>query len=539
MLDNDVKIVTLDSENEIDAFLEYIGEYRVSGTNFHDCLVNIISEVGFPCTIICEYNYVDKIYRDTFYSYFAGKHYNYERNCKRLSVFQGDIDAEVFFKYDEKTECMLQKSLVGTMVIKPIETGRLGRTLLDPSKLHIDSAFLRLTSYSVVIVGHRFNIEAFPFSSQDAETMTCAETTVWCILEYYGTQYSEYKTVLPSDIYREVCEVSSERVWPSKGLTYEVVSDLLKTFGFSPRLYALKSFAGTNSKKAFEDSIEYRRIFHYYVESGIPFAVGIATEGENPIGHSMVCIGHGAKRKNVEHISKVYIDNIPYVDSADYCCDYVMIDDNRCPYSIDDYKNISLYENSFVDVIAVPLYKRIMMEACDARSIVEELLRFEGYNFNAFLFEQEECMVNDDNPVVVRLLLTSSRKYKSFRAKNAHCINESKFYSSIVYPKFLWLAEISTQSKYEQNKILGEIVLDATAAITGYVSSYENSVILLRYFNHIGYSYKEGKEIYENEKGEQFETYLSRFDMMLDNLEYVKEGFHTEFTLYENNLKNI
>lgn len=249
------------------------------------------------------------------------------------------------------TDSFLQDFFVGTLVIKPIETGKVGRTLIDPSKLHISEVFVRLTQYNVVVAGRQLTVNAFPFSTQDAETMTCAETTVWSILEYYGTRYPEYKTILPNDIYVELSKVSNERVWPSKGLTYEVVSDLLKTFGFSPRLYALESFAGAKNKDAFDTCDEYRRIFHYYVESGIPFAVGITTDVPEAIGHSMVCIGHGAKKKDLHDISKSEIDGIPYVDSADYYSEYVMIDDNRVPYVVDEYFKMSLYDRAYVDVL--------------------------------------------------------------------------------------------------------------------------------------------------------------------------------------------
>ncbi len=87
-------------------------------------------------------------------------------------------------------------------------------------------------------MGHNLTVEAYPYSSQDSETMTCAETTVWSILEYFGTRYSEYRTILPSQLISELERISQERILPSRGLDYCKVSELLKIFGFSPRLYA-------------------------------------------------------------------------------------------------------------------------------------------------------------------------------------------------------------------------------------------------------------------------------------------------------------
>lgn len=83
-----------------------------------------------------------------------------------------------------------------------------------------------------------------------------------------------------------------------------------KSFGFEPRLYSRESYEKKydylNTKKGLTD-IEcngnmriFRKIFHYYVESAIPFACGIQEAGSD--GHSIVCIGHG--RSNYELNSK-------------------------------------------------------------------------------------------------------------------------------------------------------------------------------------------------------------------------------------------
>lgn len=179
------------------------------------------------------------------------------------------------------------------------------------------------------------------------------------------------------------------------------------------------------------------------------------------------------------------------------------------------------------------------MEAGDARSLVEQLLRFDDYNFNSFLSEYDNVAIDDNNPVVTRLMLTSSRKYKSFRAKNASTIEEAFFYANIMYPIFLWVAEISSHNEYEKKKVFGEIVLDATAAVTGATNNYENSVILLRYFDHIGYSDDDSMIELVDEDGNKSLVYSTRFGNMLDTLEETAEGFSTSFAMYENNLRGI
>ena len=43
-----------------------------------------------------EYPYVDKVYRNSYYTYFSSKHQEYERDCLRVSIFQGEIDYPFF-----------------------------------------------------------------------------------------------------------------------------------------------------------------------------------------------------------------------------------------------------------------------------------------------------------------------------------------------------------------------------------------------------------------------------------------------------------
>lgn len=118
----------------------------------------------------------------------------------------------------------LQDAFIGTIVIKPTpivhSNCTMGRTLLNPKKLHLPKCYIRTTKFNVSILGTEYTIEAFPFTGQDGEVMTCAETCIWEILEYFGTRYSNYKTVLPKDIIAKLNSISQERILPSEGLTF-------------------------------------------------------------------------------------------------------------------------------------------------------------------------------------------------------------------------------------------------------------------------------------------------------------------------------
>lgn len=471
-----------------------------------DKIACICKAVGYPFTCVLEEDYVDKVYRDTYYSYFSSKYLGISRNCQRLSLFKGKISARRFNSFSQQNEKFLEQLFVGSIVLRPLKEREIGRTLLDPKKLSIAPCYVRTTPFNVIIMGHDLNVSAYPFSSQDAEMMSCAETTVWSILEYYGTRYPEYRTVLPSDIISELKKKSTERVLPSRGLNYFTVSELLKTFGFSPRIYALKAYDN--------DRDEYHRIFHYYIESGIPVAIGITGKDNGiDIGHSIVGIGHSRKRKSLSELKLNYVDKIPFVDSADFYDEYVVMDDNQIPYTVENYHNFTKYNDTYVDIFDVPLYKRIFLEATDAALNIKAILK--APNVLSAILDRNNASVSNDNPVVMRLYLTTSRKYKKMRTMKARYIKERELYANLLCPKFLWVAELATYEGFQKEEIFGEIVLDATA------SKFDklDSIIMLRYFLHIGTRTPDGN----------IKQLLQEFTME-------RKNFSCPYTMYKNNL---
>lgn len=502
-----VKIITIESDDDVLEFLGEINESEELTVSNHKRIKEIFEMLGYPFTVVYEEQYVDKIYRDTFYTYFASKHILCEKNCKRLCFFKGVVDSKKFYSFDDETEEYLQRQFIGVCIFKPIKVGKIGKTLLDPAKINIAPSYVRTTSFKFMIIGHNLSVESFSYSSQDSETMTCAETTVWNILEYFGTRYSEYRTVLPSQMISELEKISQERTLPSRGLDYYKVSGLLKIFGFSPRLYAADAYKEESFKK----------IFHYYVESGIPLAVGVsAKKDKQDVKHSVVCIGHGAKKKNLRDIHFNKIGEYKYIDTADMFDEYVLIDDNQHPYMIEPFDNFTKYDEPKVVIFAVPLYKRVFLEANDASVLVNEILKHKNIGFTDMVSEIDEA-IDDDNPFVIRLYLTSSRKYKSFHTRKEKKEAAKYFYSTIRLPKFIWVAEISTYKMYKKNKIYGEIVIDATSSRTNHI----DSLIMMRYLNHIGFRMP-------NESTKN----------IFDGLKHRTVDFSYPYDMYYNNLKN-
>ena len=120
----------------------------------------------------------------------------------------------------------------------------------------------------------------FPHSMQDAESIKCAETTMWALMEYFSSKYMEYKPVLPSEILKTLERITFERQLPSRGLTMNEISFALRQFGFGTKIY---------SQNQYEENLSL--IIDCYVESGIPILLGLEAISDEGEGHVVICIG--------------------------------------------------------------------------------------------------------------------------------------------------------------------------------------------------------------------------------------------------------
>lgn len=228
--------------------------------------LSICKLYGFPITVICQLQYTDKMYRDAYYIYLSHLHFDVGRHCQRLALFRGRIALENFF--DSDWHMNLQERFLGTIVIRPSYNHSteytLGRTLLNPYKLKKPFRYIRTAQYKVSICGQIYSVDAFPFSNQHGDILRCAETSVWSLMEYYGTRYENYRVVLPSTISDWASKELPERSLPSDGLTYTQISSLLKTFNFEPRIYervAYRNNAGILKEELLDKVLAGKEIF--------------------------------------------------------------------------------------------------------------------------------------------------------------------------------------------------------------------------------------------------------------------------------------
>jgi len=417
-------------------------------------IYSFFDEVNDDIFVLIEYPYVDKVFRDSYYSYFSSKHQKYYRECIRVSFFSEKI-SETDFRNPERF-AFLQNKFLGFIIIRPTFPSIIGRSLLK-REVFSEYDFINCNYFGNVSVnGVKLAVQGFPHCSQDSETITCAETTIWGLMEYFGNRYPEYKPTLPSKIIEALNKYSDQRLLPSSGLTINQISFALKDFGFGTHIY---------SREAYKNDLE--SIISIYIESGIPIIARIDNE---KIAHAILIIGHENDRKktrsNKGNRLKVRFarDEYDCIDYSKVKRKYLVQDDNLVPYRLinlgtpfEHYEHNEGEEDEFewgqINSIVAPLYPKIYLEAVKAKKLVLNILADSGFGHRFspnFLF---------------RFYLASSRSFKYHVASIIGMKNKQKNYViDMPMPKFIWCTEFYEPGEFDKNIVSGLIILDATEA---------------------------------------------------------------------------
>ena len=381
----------------------------------------------------------------------------YARETIKVSFFLDKISEFDFSNEDAVKN--LRPRYRGFIVLRPLTPRIIGRSVISPAALKEHNICCRTVSISTTVNSISFTVDGFPHSTQDTETITCAETSLWAIMEYFGNSYVEYVPALPSKIIETLQGVSNERLIPSDGLLVSQIAFALKEFGFGTKIYSYKS-------------CDFHSTLSTYIESGIRLIHSLDNRHKGAIiGHAVICIGH-------EHVSDDQIDRLaPSVntsfrtltqdgvivyDNDDIKKDFIFVDDNYPVYqraSLDVpcgyYTGFQAAEWKKCDITCfiAPLHSRIYVEAKKAKAFIGEYLKI-AFPIPAY------------SEVFVRVFLASSKSYKeelSLFLKYPADLRNRIIDTSM--PKFIWIAELSSKNLKKRGLNDGIIILDATETI--------------------------------------------------------------------------
>ena len=136
-------------------------------------------------------------------------------------------------------------------------------------------------------------------------------------------------------------------------------------------------------------------------------------------------------------------------------------------YTHDSFKNLE------IDSFIVPLYKRIFLDVFKARKLIFTILNDMHIGYVNNISKSRDKSIEK---VVLRCFLSSSRSYKK-RIHNDAIMNIDlkNLLLNTAFPKFIWVAELTSPSEYEKEKGRGLVILDATG------NDSTDSIIFLMY----------------------------------------------------------
>lgn len=427
---------------------------------------NYIEALRPDLVCVIEFPYVDSVYRDSYYEYFASKHVAYSRDCVRISLFEQEPDLDRLLT-DEEYRSEIIKAYLGFFVVRPTKIRNIGRSVLAPRAMKNQNAVVCLARYRALVHGLDVNVDSFPHSAQDSESMSCAETSLWTIMEYFSAKYQEYRPARSSSIRKALNSMSARRMVPSDGLSVAQLSYALNQLGFGSVIYSRKDLEE-------QEKSLFKKLFHYYIESGIPVIVA-ATGGSQ--GHAWVAIGHATDRKNPDDL----VAHGLWMDTADLCSDYVVMDDNRPPFSIMAFDHPLSYQgrelaSASIDHFIVPFYPKIYLDAYRARKLVFQLFENTG-----LVGEKPE------EPVFLRFFITTARSFKAAFVRNSLPVELKRLVARLEMPKFIWVVEEASRKEYGQGNISGLMLLDATG------DASDQSLLFLLRSGRVGIRDRQGR----------------------------------------------
>jgi hypothetical protein len=175
-------------------------------------------------SVIVEYRYVDADWRNEHEHFYGGTFRRYPSVAHRLHFFAAPVSAD----FGELGA--IGDLYRGYSVMRPLPGTPVGRTMIQAPP-EMAAANSTTATETVNIFGHRFQITAMPFISQDAQYLRCAHASIWMVLRHATLRYGLPKR-LPGDV-REAAAGGYVvgRQLPSDGLSASQMLNALDSLG--------------------------------------------------------------------------------------------------------------------------------------------------------------------------------------------------------------------------------------------------------------------------------------------------------------------
>lgn len=390
--------------------------------------------------VLIEYNYVDKDYRSTYYSFYSKKGQHYRGDCVRLHFFDQAV------KFDESRLALvspdpdleLKYHYFGYMVLRPTGIATIGRSVVSPDIRKGAGRFIITTDHKVHVLGYKLAITGFPSMDQHVDISVCAHAACWSILRHYSERYNVHREYLVHEITTMAHEFNPGGLVPSKGLQIAHAERVFQEAGTFPVHIARSTAAGA------ADHPFYRQLIAY-VESGFPLFAAMHARR-----HAVAVVGYDWRSTVTGQKGLRY--------AWDEVKSLAVVDDNYLPYMSVPVANGSgaPYAAEDIDAFIVALPEKVYYPA-DAVDRLAPALFILG----------RALKLPPKDETIVRYFITTGSAFRHFAREHASEFDPKlmNYIMTLPYAQFIWVVEFATEQQWANGQIEARAVIDATASL--------------------------------------------------------------------------
>lgn len=399
-----------------------------------------VVRAGGARTIVIENRYVDIDYRSEYSHFWSLKFDAQSAFTRRLHFFAADLDEDRLHDLPD------DPGYLGYSIIRPVEYGRVGRTLLRPPP-ELEGATLTLIKDRVSLFGNELTVEGVPFCQQDAEYLRCAHVAAW-ICHYVAHRRNLTGRRSTAEIVEmSPTMLSPERALPSKGMTLNQLQAVFGALNQPAMFYGLSNMPRVPGVPDPEPELDAddrplpagfwdKRLITVicrYLNSRFPVLIGAGD-------HAFVLVGwfrgEGGEVR------------------------FIACDDQVGPYEVIE-DAFSHYKAPW-DSIMVPLPPRVFLSGESAEGRAHRIFRSIASQA-AGLEEVADRLVNGE--IVLRTMLRTGSSFKTDVAKQTSSDEILRELRYARLPHWVWVVEAHQKSLCEKREacVLAAAVFDSTS----------------------------------------------------------------------------
>jgi len=193
-------------------------------------------------TVVTEPYYFDRDYLAEFAAFYCTSATGYQNVCQRLHFFGDDFDRSVLvlaLTNDEAAVRRLRDSYLGFVVVRPIPSSPLGRTVLtwypDRQAAVTPRVVTPSRDYDCHIGGLKLTVRGLAWQQQDSAVGACATIALWSMLHSSAFD-GHHGLPTTASVTRSAHRTTpfGKRVFPNAGLHIQQLCEAIKGHNLSP-----------------------------------------------------------------------------------------------------------------------------------------------------------------------------------------------------------------------------------------------------------------------------------------------------------------